>query len=127
MSIKLFDDLVPVEKDEFIRPVFFRNTTEPAKANQETMYTWDIKDLYRIKILSAKHVNLARDQKVFVRAGIYHGSEAVCGALTTLQGAAPEAASWNEILEFTLPLDEIPRASKLCFVILGANEAVMKK
>ena len=64
---------------------------------------------------------------MFVRAGIYHGSEAVCSALSTLQGASPEAAEWNEILEFTLPMNEIPRASKLCFVILGANEQVMKK
>ena len=127
LSLKLFNELIPAEKDEFIRPVFFHNPTKPPLATQDVIYTWDIKDLYRIKVLSAKNVNVAGDQKVFVRAGIYHGSEAVCSALSTMQGAPPEAAEWNEILEFTLPLNEIPRASKLCFVILGANEQVMKK
>lgn len=127
LSLKLFRELVPAEKDEFIRPVFFHNTATPTAGGQDTLYTWDIKDLYRIKILSAKNVNVAENQKVFVRAGIYHGSEAVCGSLTTIKGATPESAEWNEILEFTLPMNEIPRASKLCFVILGANEAVMAK
>ena len=127
LSLKLFRELVPAEKDEFIRPVFFSNTTTPTAGSQDYAYTWEVKDLYRVKILSAKNVNVAENQKVFVRAGIYHGSEAVCNSLSTLQGAMPEAAEWNEILEFTLPLNEIPRASKLCFVILGANEAIMAK
>lgn len=127
LSLKQFHELVPAEKDEFIRPVFFHNTAMFTPGGQDSIYTWDINDLYRIKILSAKNVNVAENQKVFVRAGIYHGSEAVCSSLTTLQGATPEAAGWNEILEFTLPFNEIPRSSKLCFVILGANEAIMAK
>ena len=127
LSLKLFRELVPVEKDEFIRPVFFHNTATSTAGGQDTVYTWDVKDLYRIKILSAKNVNVAENQKVFVRAGIYHGSEAVCSSLSTIKGATPESAEWNEILEFTLPMNEIPRASKLCFVILGANETVMAK
>ena len=127
MSLKFFRELVPTEKDEFIRPVFFHNTAMSNAGGQSIIYTWDIKDLYRIKILSARNVNVAENQKVFVRAGIYHGSEAVCNSLSTLQGASPGTGEWNEILEFTLPVNEIPRASKLCFVILGANEAIMAK
>ena len=126
LSLKLFKELVPAEKDEFIRPVF-HDFTKPPTLSQDVISTWDINDIYRIKVFSAKNVNVAENQKVYVRAGIYHGSEAVCGALTTLKGANPESAKWNEILEFTLPVNEIPRASKLCFVVLGANESVMKK
>ena len=126
LSLKLFKELVPAEKDEFIRPVF-HNFIKPPTSSQDVTSTWDVNDLYRIKVLSAKNVNVAENQKVFVRAGIYHGSEAVCGALTTLKGSNPGFAKWNENLEFTLPLIEIPRASKLCFVVLGANESIMKK
>lgn len=62
-----------------------------------------------------------------MRAGIYHGSEAICSTVTTVQGANPAGAEWNEILEFNAPVGELPRAAKLCFVIFGAAESVMKK
>ena len=127
LSLKLFNELVPAEKDEFITPVFFHNLTKPLSSAHGTISTWDVNDTYRIKVLSAKNVNVPENQKVYVRAGIYHGSEAVCGALSTLKGANPGIAEWNENLEFTLPLNEIPRASKLCFVIFGAHDSVMKK
>ena len=84
-------------------------------------------DTYKVKVVSAKNVNVAENQKVYVRAGIYHGSEPVCSSVTTLQGANPDAAEWNEILEFNAPVGELPRAAKVCFVIFGATESTMKK
>ena len=65
--------------------------------------------------------------QVYVRAGIYHGVEPLCQILCTLTGANSDTAEWNEILEFDLPLKDIPRAAKLCFVILSATEAAMSK
>lgn len=63
--------------------------------------------------------------QVYVRAGIYHGSEPQCQVVVTSRGAAPENAKWNEILEFAIPVADVPRAAKLCFVILGATESAM--
>lgn len=70
---------------------------------------------------------MAENQKVYVRAAIYHGSEPVCSSTTTARGANSEAAEWNEILEFDIPVNEIPRAAKLCFVVFGATDAIMRK
>lgn len=65
--------------------------------------------------------------QVYVRAGLYHGSESLCQTVTTSQGAPAENAEWNEILEFNIPVQDLPRSAKLCFIILGATDAVMKK
>ena len=51
-----------------------------------------------------------------VRAGIYHGSEALCDIVTT----KPEGGSnpiWNEYLDFDLDVCNIPRMARLCLVI----------
>ena len=60
-----------------------------------------------------------------MRAGIYHGGESLCMPVATSRGAAPEKAEWNEILEFDIPVQELPRCAKLCFVILGATDSTM--
>ncbi len=94
---------------------------------KEKVSIWELNETYKVKIISAKNVNVAENQKVYVRSSIYHGSEPVCDAVVTSQGANSESASWNEILEFNIPVNEIPRAAKLCFVIFGATDQVMNR
>ena len=51
-----------------------------------------------------------------MRAGIYHGSEALCDIVTT----KPEGGSspcWSEFLDFDLDVNNIPRMARLCLVI----------
>ena len=65
--------------------------------------------------------------QVYVRAAIYHGSEPLCPSVCTARGAVPENAEWNEYVEFDVAIKDIPRAAKLCFVILGATDTAMAK
>ena len=54
--------------------------------------------------------------QVCVRAGIYHGSEALCDIMST----RPEGGSnpsWNEYLDCDLDVNNIPRMARLCLVI----------
>ena len=88
---------------------------------------WELNETYKVKIVTAKNVNVYENQKVYVRASIYHGSEPVCSSMVTAIGANSEATEWNEILEFNIPVNEIPRAAKLCFVVFGATDATMRK
>ena len=48
---------------------------------------------------------------------MYHGEDPLCADISTMKGANPEKAEWNEVLEFDVPIMEIPRSAKLCFVI----------
>ena len=104
----------------------FSSTGSTTPAN-DSISIWEINETYRLKIISAKNVNVAENQKVYVRASIYHGSEPVCGSVVTSRGANAEGATWNEILEFNIPISEIPRAAKLCFVVFGATDAIMSR
>lgn len=54
--------------------------------------------------------------QVCVRAGIYHGSEALCD----IQCTQPEGGSnpsWNQFLDFDLNVHNMPRMARLCLVI----------
>ena len=54
--------------------------------------------------------------QVCVRAGIYHGSEALCD----IQCTQPEGGSnpsWNHFLDFDLNVHNMPRMARLCLVI----------
>ena len=60
--------------------------------------------------------------QVYVKAGIYHGRESLCPVVTTSKGASSEGAEWNEILEFDIPIRDVPRGAKLCFIVFAAPE-----
>jgi len=117
--VKNFNELIPAQKDQFIAPVFQTTHVKKVHTSAGTVSIWDVKETYAVKILSARNVNVAENQKVFVRASIYHGSEPVCDSVVTSLGASPESAEWNELLEFNIPVREIPRAAKLCFIVFG--------
>lgn len=126
MIVKNFQELIPAQKDQFILPIFQKAEVKKTLATRDTVSIWDLNETYAIKIISAKNVNVA-DQKVYVRASVYHGCEPVCDSVVTSLGANPESAEWNEMLEFNIPVREIPRAAKLCFVIFRATDAIMSR
>ena len=127
LIVKQFLDLIPAQKDQFIPPIFQMAQVKKTMTSNNTVSIWDLKETYTIKILSAKNVNVAENQKVYVRASIYHGCEPVCDSVVTSLGANPEAAEWNEVLEFNIPVREIPRAAKLCFVIFSRRQRWVRK
>lgn len=54
--------------------------------------------------------------QVGVRAGIYHGSEALCD-ITSTKPQSGSNPTWNEYLDFDLDVNNIPRMARLCLVI----------
>ena len=58
-----------------------------------------------------------------MRAMLYHGEDALCDVTATMKGANPEKAEWNEVLEFDVPIIELPRSAKLCFLIYQKRQA----
>lgn len=56
--------------------------------------------------------------QVGVRAGIYHGGEALCD-ITNTRPESGSNPSWNQYLDFDLNMVDIPRMARLCLVIYG--------
>ena len=55
--------------------------------------------------------------QVYVRAALYHGDQSLCSLAYTKVGATSSKTEWNEVLEFNLPVFEMPRSTKLCIVL----------
>ena len=58
-----------------------------------------------------------------MRAMLFHGEDPLCSCAVTMKGAIPDKAEWNEVLEFDVPIMEIPRSAKLCFVVFQKRQA----
>lgn len=72
--------------------------------------------LYSVLLYSVYQILLLQ---VHVRAGIYHGGDLLCSIVSSQIGASPTASIWNEIMEFAMPMCDIPRSARLCFIIFG--------
>ena len=55
-----------------------------------------------------------------MRAGIYHGAEALCD-ITSTRPETGSNPSWNQYLDFDLDMVDIPRMARLCLVIYGID------
>ena len=63
--------------------------------------------------------------QVGVRAGIYHGAEALCD-ITSTRSESGSNPSWNQYLDFDLNMVDIPRMARLCLVIYGVYVTTRK-
>lgn len=64
--------------------------------------------------------------QVGVRAGIYHGGEALCDIKST-RAESGSNPTWNQFLDFDLKVADIPRMARLCLVIYGVTNNPQKK
>ena len=55
--------------------------------------------------------------QIYLRAALYHGDQSLCRLVYTKIGATSSKTEWNELLEFDLPVFEMPRTTKLCIVL----------
>lgn len=83
---------------------------------QETIPIWTINTKLRIKINSAAYVNVKGEGKIYVKTGLYHGTELLCPTKETecVDSLNPR---WNQWLEYDILVSEIPRSARLCLSI----------
>lgn len=84
------------------------------------MSLWKVDSLFRIRVILATYVNVRDVDRIYVKAGIYHGAEALCEEKLT-KYVAPHNPRWNEMLEFDLYIPDIPRNARLCFSICAVT------
>ncbi len=84
------------------------------------MSLWKIDSYFRIRILLATYVNVKDVDRIYVKAGIYHGPEAICEERCT-KFVVPQNPRWNELLEYDLYIPDIPRNARLCFSICAVT------
>ncbi|KAL4221541.1 Phosphatidylinositol 4 [Mactra antiquata] len=93
--------------------------------NQPTVSLLDMHVNFKIKIHCGTYVNVKELGKIYVKAGLYHGTEPLCETQQTKEVDSTNPR-WNEWLEF-LYLPDIPRSAKICFSICSVSKKKNKK
>ncbi|KAI8795508.1 phosphatidylinositol 4 5-bisphosphate 3-kinase catalytic subunit alpha isoform-like isoform X2 [Biomphalaria glabrata] len=97
-----------------------------AEINQtQTLFIWEVQAKLRVKINCATYVNVKELGKIYIRACIYHGTEALCEAINTNM-ADSSSPRWDQWLEF-LMLPDLPRSARLCLSICSESKRRNRK
>ena len=64
--------------------------------------------------------------QIYVKTGIYHGTEPLCPIRDTEQVDSSNPR-WNEVLEYDLYIPDIPRSARLCLSICSVSKAKHKR
>lgn len=71
-----------------------------------------------VTVLWRNNKNAKFSVQVKLRASLYHGGDTLCAIVnskdTMLSGGH---AKWEELLTFDLPLQNVPRMARLCFML----------
>ncbi|XP_064459270.1 phosphatidylinositol 4,5-bisphosphate 3-kinase catalytic subunit alpha isoform-like [Ornithodoros turicata] len=109
-----------IPRSHYNTPSYMRrnvSTTQP----QSTISLYRVDAMFGVKILNASYVNVKDVDKIYVRTGIYHGTESLCPYRET-QHVAHTNPKWDELLEFDLYIPDIPRSARLCVSICAVSQ-----
>ncbi len=84
------------------------------------MKLWHLDSPFKVRVLSASYVNVKEADLIYVRVGVYHGTEALCQVKKT-NLVSHSAPRWETNLEFDLFTLDLPRAAKLCASICAVR------
>ncbi|KAG1683794.1 Phosphatidylinositol 4,5-bisphosphate 3-kinase catalytic subunit alpha isoform [Nymphon striatum] len=104
----------------FQMPSFIRRVP-PTNTVTTTTSLWKVDTMLRIRILSATYVNVKDVDKIYVRTGIYHGTEPLCPIVDT-QKVVFSNPKWDEWLSYDLYISDIPRSAQFCVSICSVSK-----
>ncbi|XP_059573268.1 phosphatidylinositol 4,5-bisphosphate 3-kinase catalytic subunit alpha isoform-like [Alligator mississippiensis] len=83
---------------------------------------WFINTNLRVRILCATYVNVNTQDvdEIYVRTGIYHGSELLCDSVNT-QSVPCSNPGWYEWLSYDMRVRDLPHAARLCLSICSVK------
>ncbi|KAK3090339.1 hypothetical protein FSP39_011033 [Pinctada imbricata] len=116
-----------IPENQFIAPSYTQRGVQLLLDinNQQTISLWEIQAKLRIKIHCASYLNVRESGKIYVKAGIYHGTEALCESQCSREVESSNPR-WNEWLDF-LYLPDLPRSARLCLSICSVIKKKNRK
>ncbi|CAN7945502.1 unnamed protein product, partial [Ixodes hexagonus] len=109
-----------IPPSHYITPSYMRRNPSTS-STQSTMSLYRVDEVFRVKIVGASYVNVKDVDKIYVRTGIYHGTESLCPFRDT-QHVAHSNPKWDEQLEFDMYIPDIPRSARLCVSICAVSQ-----
>ena len=97
---------------------------------------WDVHIPIKIRITEVNGLNLGHypdlgvktplsNMRLYCSLGLYIGSESLCmeGDLSTSMVPFTSCAMWNEVLQFSINISDMPRESKICMTLYAVSDA----
>lgn len=85
------------------------------------MKLWRVDKMFRLNVLSATYVNVKDVDLIYIRTGLFHGTEPLCPVRET-KYVSPLHPRWDEWLDFDLYIPDLPRSAKLCISICSVKK-----
>ncbi|XP_040576946.1 phosphatidylinositol 4,5-bisphosphate 3-kinase catalytic subunit alpha isoform [Lepeophtheirus salmonis] len=92
----------------------------PPSVNSKVIQLWRIDANFRLKITSATYVNVKDGDSIYVRVGIFHGTEPLC-VIRESKYVPHSQPRWDEWIEFDLRVSDFPRSAKLCVSVCSVK------
>lgn len=99
---------------------FNSSSSSSAAAGATAMSLWRVDTMLRIRILWATYVNVKEVDKIYVRTGIFHGTEPLCRPQDT-EHVTFSNPKWDEWLDYEMYIPDIPRNARLCVSICSVT------
>ncbi|CDW55785.1 phosphatidylinositol 4,5 bisphosphate 3 kinase [Trichuris trichiura] len=91
---------------------------------KDAVCMWNVQSNFRIKVIAAYNVNVTCDDFAYVKVGIFFGPERL-----SVHGTSAISCSnlrWNEVLEFDLPIYQIPLGAHVSFTLCAVRQKKQK-
>ncbi|XP_065568407.1 phosphatidylinositol 4,5-bisphosphate 3-kinase catalytic subunit alpha isoform-like [Artemia franciscana] len=96
------------------------------QTDRSTLNLWSIDVPVRLTVMHATYVNVRDPDQIFVRVGLYHGTEVVSAPVNT-KAVSGNNPKWVEILELKISVPDLPRGAKLCMSICAITKRKKKE
>uniref|UniRef100_A0A6B2KWV1 Phosphatidylinositol 3-kinase n=1 Tax=Arcella intermedia TaxID=1963864 RepID=A0A6B2KWV1_9EUKA len=106
------------------------NELQKTVLSQGLQSVWNMtKEKFTLEILSVKHVpEIKGAGHLYMVTSLYNGTERLCEPHTTKTVPGVNGvASWHEVFQTEIPLSDLPRNARLCFVLYGASKKNQQK
>jgi len=107
---------------DFHMPGYMRKVaSSSSQVKIQTDSLWRVNHPFRLHILWATYVNVKDVDLIYVRVGVYHGTEPMCPEKQSRQ-VCPANPKWDEWIDLDLKVLDIPRSAKLCLSICSIKK-----
>lgn len=133
----------PLRDVELFQENIYQSTKDIMKASKQQstctlrkkgkqVFSWDIKMSFQCRIHTIRDLNTDFDNRLVdfgVLVGLYHGGKSLCEPLRTSEKplSSQNTINWDEDLPFNINVMNLPRTTRLCFVIYEISKKYATK
>ena len=108
-----------IAQSDFHQPAYMRKN--PALPARNTTKLWRLEGAFQVYVQSATYVNVKEADLIYVRAGLFHGTEPL-GQVRQTKEVSHSIPRWEEWIKFDdIFYIDLPRATKLCVSVCAVK------